>query len=314
MHKNIIFASKTKDWLAMKQPKRMPMNIIYRQFLNSDGQGPRMLMYHNDIGLVMGVNSFFVKKLTSMADLYLLEDYRMGRVVRGSIHAVINLQERTFTEGMVVFLTPGIIVEPLEVSADFQLNGLGMTPDCFLLAHGGRPPEIFNGQMREGMHQASTEECALLDQLLRTVLAVIGTEGIGEQVVYHAVATVTNFFNHLFTQQRAAQAPSHATDIFNRFIRLVNLHGRTEHQLAFYADHICITDRYLGTIIKQVSGIGAKEWIDRAIVAAAKVMLRHSDKNIAQIADELRFANSSFFCKYFKRNVGCTPQEYRRQA
>ena len=74
---------------------------------------------------------------------------------------------------------------------------------------------------------------------------------------------------------------------------------------------MCITVRYLSTMIRKASGVTAKEWIDRSLVTQAKVMLSYSGRNVAQIADELNFPNASFFCKYFKRLTGCTPQQYR---
>ena len=83
-------------------------------------------------------------------------------------------------------------------------------------------------------------------------------------------------------------------------------------RLAFYAEKLCITSRYLGTVILNESGVGAKEWIDRAVISTAKVLLRHSDKQTTQIADELNFPNASFFCKYFKRLTRLTPQQYRK--
>ena len=64
-------------------------------------------------------------------------------------------------------------------------------------------------------------------------------------------------------------------------------------------------------MIRQASGITAKDWIDRAVITAAKVMLRYSNLQIAEIAERLHFPNPSFFCKYFKRLEGCTPQEYK---
>ena len=70
----------------------------------------------------------------------------------------------------------------------------------------------------------------------------------------------------------------------------------------------------MSTLVKQVSGKAAKQWIDDAIVARIKVELRHSDKSGAQIADELNFPNPSFFSKYFKRMTGLTPRDYREQA
>jgi YesN/AraC family two-component response regulator len=76
---------------------------------------------------------------------------------------------------------------------------------------------------------------------------------------------------------------------------------------------MCLADRYLGTIIRQASGVTAKEWIDRALVTRIKVELKHSDKTIAQISDDLLFPNPSFFSKYFKRLTGMTPLEFKMQ-
>ena len=67
----------------------------------------------------------------------------------------------------------------------------------------------------------------------------------------------------------------------------------------------------MSTLVKQVSGKAAKQWIDDAIVTRIKVELRHSSKSAAQIADEMNFPNPSFFCKYFKRMTGMTTQNYR---
>ncbi|MBR1474794.1 MAG: AraC family transcriptional regulator, partial [Muribaculaceae bacterium] len=44
------------------------------------------------------------------------------------------------------------------------------------------------------------------------------------------------------------------------------------------------------------------------------VALRHTDKPVAQIADEMNFANTSFFTKYFKRMTGLTPLQWRNQG
>jgi len=63
--------------------------------------------------------------------------------------------------------------------------------------------------------------------------------------------------------------------------------------------------------VRQASGITAKEWIDRAIVTRIKVELRHTDKPVAQISDEMGFPNPSFFSKYFKRLTGITPAAFK---
>ena len=63
--------------------------------------------------------------------------------------------------------------------------------------------------------------------------------------------------------------------------------------------------------MKNLTGFTAVEWIERYVVLEAKVMLKASNLNIQQISDELNFPSQSFFGKYFKKNVGMSPKEFR---
>ena len=68
---------------------------------------------------------------------------------------------------------------------------------------------------------------------------------------------------------------------------------------------------YLSRVVSCYSGTYAKEWIERAVLLEAKVMLRHTDKTIGDISFDLGFPNESFFCKYFRRLIGQTPRDFR---
>lgn len=54
------------------------------------------------------------------------------------------------------------------------------------------------------------------------------------------------------------------------------------------------------------------QWINRAIVLESKVLLRHGDMKNYEIAEKLNFPNASFFNKFFKKQTGMTPMEYRK--
>lgn len=296
----------------MKQLQRLPLDKIYKILPEDTKQNKKLLSYQDGMGVAIGIDGFLFRHLGMASSPFLVEDYRMGMIVRGQLRGIINLQEHTMKEGAIVFITPGTIVEPLEVSDDFLLEGMGLPADLFLMAHGGRLPELFNGQVKDGRRIVSFEERIILDRMLRLLHDLTGETDISKEVIYSMVSTVTHYYNQLFDDCTSVSSPSHSNEIFNRFLRLVNLHGSKEHQLAFYAEKLCITSRYLGTVVLATSGVGAKERIDRAVISTAKVLLRHSDKQISEIADELNFPNVSFFCKYFKRLTGSTPQQYRK--
>ncbi|MBQ0093131.1 MAG: AraC family transcriptional regulator, partial [Bacteroidales bacterium] len=64
---------------------------------------------------------------------------------------------------------------------------------------------------------------------------------------------------------------------------------------------------------KESSGQSVKSIIDNAVITEIKVLLRHSDLSVSQIADRLDFPGSSFLCKFFKAKTGITPLQYRRR-
>lgn len=294
-----------------KQPQRLTLQGMFDK-LSSQITTPNNLYYKDGLAIAIDVNRLLEPFVTPLHGPYLMEDYRMGIVKSGYMHGIINLQEYKVEAGSIIFISPGSIVDPLEMSDDFQVMGVGIPTDLFHLAHSGKLPELFNGQQKHGILRASEQELRLLDHMVR-LLWEIANQQTNQQVLFNLLATITAYFNELFARQQA-QLSTHrpANDIFDRFIRLVNNHYAEQRQLAFYAEKICITERYLGTVIRQTSGITAKEWIDKAVITAAKVKLRHTNLQIAEITEALHFPNVSFFCKYFKRLVGCTPQEYRK--
>lgn len=298
----------------MKKPVKLPIEKVFDKLPDDVKHAKDIVGFYQGIGVVMGIGSIFTPYQNGFPGPFLLEDYRMGMVRRGQIRGIINLREVCFTEGMMAFVTPGSIVEPIEVSDDFLLEGMGVPADKFLLAHGGHLPRIFNGEMSDGSRMALENERSLVDRMFGTLRCLLAEPEISHEIVFNMVATISNYYNMLFLREAPSAQSQHVDTIFSRFLRLVNLNCKREHRLAFYADKLCITERYLGTVVKQASGVGAKEWIDRALIFSAKVMLRHSDMQAARVADELCFPNASFFSKYFHRITGYTPSEYRAMA
>jgi AraC-like DNA-binding protein len=77
------------------------------------------------------------------------------------------------------------------------------------------------------------------------------------------------------------------------------------------ADHLGLSPQNLNAICRKVSGKSASELIVEQVILEAKRYLIHTDKNISEIAFSLKFTDPSHFVKYFKKNVGETPQAFR---
>lgn len=97
----------------------------------------------------------------------------------------------------------------------------------------------------------------------------------------------------------------------DQFLILVQKHFRKERFLDFYASLLEVTPKHLSRTVKKQTGFTAVEWIERYVILEAKVLLKSSNLNIQQIADELNFPSQSFFGKYFKKLTGLSPKEFR---
>ncbi len=126
--------------------------------------------------------------------------------------------------------------------------------------------------------------------------------------------TLVAFFfrkGHLYYEKLNAPNYTSQGRITDKFLSLVQQNFKEQRFLEFYSDKLSITPKHLSRTIKQHTGSTAVEWIERYVILEAKVMLKSSSMTIQQIADELHFPSQSFFGKYFKKNVGVSPKEFR---
>ncbi|MDE7109481.1 MAG: helix-turn-helix domain-containing protein, partial [Muribaculaceae bacterium] len=102
-------------------------------------------------------------------------------------------------------------------------------------------------------------------------------------------------------------ARSRKEEIMARFILAVSEDFREQRLVSYYAKKLFITPKHLSSVVKEISGRTAGDWIENYVVMEAKVLLKTTDLTIQEIALKLNFANQSFFGKYFKHHTGCSP-------
>ena len=105
---------------------------------------------------------------------------------------------------------------------------------------------------------------------------------------------------------------THREEIFHQFLRLLFRHYKKERTIKFYAGKLLLSPSHLSKVINEVSPKSVSQWIDEMVIMSAKAMLKSSDMTVAQIAEELNFANPSFFGTFFKKRTNLTPLQYKQ--
>ena len=100
-------------------------------------------------------------------------------------------------------------------------------------------------------------------------------------------------------------------ELFNRFMMLLEKDYKTSRDVNYYAEQMNISSKYLTNIVNQVTGHTPKTIIDQYVILQLKMHLKRTTQSIKEMAWEFHFADVSFFCRYFKKHTGLTPQQIR---
>jgi len=122
----------------------------------------------------------------------------------------------------------------------------------------------------------------------------------------------------LFSRGKQIDGGHHNTEGSNtknrflvQFLQLIDKNIAIHHDVDFYADQLCITPNYLNKIIRHSLGKTAKEYILSRIMQQACRYLRHTTITVQEIATQLSFEDTTYFCRIFRKYMKMAPTEYR---
>lgn len=102
-----------------------------------------------------------------------------------------------------------------------------------------------------------------------------------------------------------------SADIYNAFLSLLTRHYATAHDVAFYAERLCVSTRYLQDVTNKMAEKKPKQIISDYLLQEACSMLKGTRLTIQQISQRLGFASQAHFSRFFTRELGLSPQAYR---
>lgn len=276
----------------------------------------------NDLGYI-GQEAVILKNLHQFAsyqeeslsaDMLLLALCTKGRAV-----FEIDRYRYQALRGELVLIRPGQEVRFEEIMPQSDGIGIGFTPKFIqsaLIAYSDLWPLVLELEKKPCV-RLHTDEIRSLVRIHRHLFE-------SSRLPDHPFKTeMLRSLMHAMLYQVAMMTSAHVEEkpvsdlgnfeLYYRFTQWVARCYRTSRSVAFYADKLYVSPKYLGMVVKSVSGRTANRWIDEYVTKEAGKMLRISSKSIREVADSLNFADASFFTKYFKKNVGITPKEYRAQ-
>ena len=243
----------------------------------------------------------------------------IGVGTEGETSLTLNLQEFRLKKDSLFIFSPKHILQ-VQSNNRFKAHLIVIAPD-FL-----KRINIDTKRMMPLFLQFGSLPCMELTQAesqsLRSFISMVEQELKGSETDFSSeiiggliaatIYKVGDILTH-FTEHPEVDSPIHnrAEEYFRQFTELLGEHYKHERSVGFYARQLCITPKYLTTLIKRISGKSVSEWIDNYVILEAKTLLKYSNMSVQEIAYYLNFPNQSFFGSYFKRNAGMSPSQYK---
>lgn len=105
---------------------------------------------------------------------------------------------------------------------------------------------------------------------------------------------------------------SRSTELFQRFLD-AHQSEKLPRSIRSYAEYLCVSPNHLSAVVQKESGRSVMSWLNAHCILRAKVMLLHTDKPMYIIAEELGFQSATFFSRFFHRETGVTPSNFRKE-
>jgi AraC-like DNA-binding protein len=231
-----------------------------------------------------------------------LVDFKPIRCEPGSLLALRPGQAHNFGleegwDGWMILFRPELLLPSPAVAPDLNLVvGLERLPEHLPL-HDNELRSVTDAiaQMREdaGIDAPPKDVHALLRYQLSALLLRLS--------IFHD------------RQEARVGASARVLQRFKNFQQLVEKNFAKWHQVAEYAEQLGCTAKSLTRATREAAGMNAKAFITSRINLEAKRLLAHTDVSVTLIAESLGFEEVTNFIKFFKRDTGCTPAEFRRR-
>lgn len=246
---------------------------------------------------------------------FVAQDCIIALCHRGSAYFDCELLPMEFKEHDISIALPNHIINRANYSDDYLATLIIISRSFFdeLVNH-----ESFKGYLKYKEHpnvHLNSEQYAKINAFIAVLRIICDSE---HPKRHETLGNLLDIIFYALTRWRGEEkqepVASRSMHQFNTFYQLLQENYHTEHMIDWYANKMCLTPKYLSSLIRNATGKSAAKWIDEVLVLHAKRLLcTRRDLTVQQIAFSLGFKENATFCRFFKDQTGLRPSEYREK-
>ena len=112
---------------------------------------------------------------------------------------------------------------------------------------------------------------------------------------------------------RASDLQGRGSELYNELLDAIAEHHCKASDVKFYADLLNVSSRYLAQVTRRISGKSPKAIIDDYMIHKIELQLKSTDNTVQEIAYQFGFSSQAHFTKFFKKQKGVSPSQFRKK-
>ncbi len=278
-----------------------------------------------------GKKAFDIEKerISVITDIKLsLNDYKKGRAeayatmlcTNGEARVSVNQQEYALKKNDILICCPGDEMQGLGINDDFTACGFYLSRK-FFDELSSLPLGLINARVYIAEHpllHISDHAALVYTQYYELIRSKLTAE---VPIKHHQLVSdlLLQAFMYEFhdtlegTLKLSSILFTSGENLYKQFMELILKTNPKPRSVAWYADQLNVTPKYLSSVCKNYSGETALAVINRYVLEDVKRHLLRPEKTIKEIVAELDFPSISFFGKYVKKHLGVSPKFYRQR-
>lgn len=234
----------------------------------------------------------------------------------GEAELRLQFKSHPFRQGMVTFISPDMYPDFVSMTEDFSVFYCLMNRDFAEKSAYNVPNTFFDSLYVQPMLYIG-EFMEVWIKLLESVYADCSNphrQNILTDLLHAFTLDCYNKWKHQYGDRSLQEERSPAETICAKFYNLIFDHFMEHRNTAFYADKLCITPNYLAMVTRSICHETPKQMIDRQVILDMKYLLRNTTMTAEQIALYLHFPDTSYMCRFFRKQTGISLSEYRKNG
>jgi AraC-like DNA-binding protein len=284
---------------------------LHRENVLPPPENPLFSVYHCDRTCTMGDREF-------TSDFYMIG---FKKIIAGQV--LYGRTKYDHENGSMMFFKPNQIIEMKNL--EFEEDGfLIFIHEDFLNGHNLHDEikkyHYFDYETNEALHLSPSEETTVWELFHKIENEYLNNQDeYSRELILANVDTLLKYSQRFYKRQFlnrteiSGKTVTRFNEEINNYVARGLLASKGLPSVNYMAERLNISAGYLSDVLKQESGKTALEHIHIYLISEAKNRLIGENRSVSEIAYALGFENLSYFSRLFKKEVGVSPNVFKKQ-